>query len=134
LDKDYEGRTREVFHTGPVFVPTWWGRYDPSFGHSGGSMRPASAPSSSGGGGGGVSLPTLPGGTFAASIAGGVQNFAGGVIGNVTDFTNSVTSKTNPVPVATRSSGGWSSGGGGHSCACACACAGCACACAGGGR
>jgi len=133
LDKDYEGRTREVFHTGPVFVPVWWGRYDPTFGHSGGSVRPASAPSSSGSGGGSFSMPSLPGSTFAASIAGGVQNFAGGVIGNVTDFTNTITNKTNPVPVATRSGSSWS-GGGGHSCACACACAGCACACAGGGR
>jgi len=132
LDKNYEGRTREVFHTGPVFVPMWWGRYDPTFGHTGGSVRPASVPGSSGGGGG-FSLPTLPGGAFAASIAGGVQNFAGGVIGNVNDFTSAITNKTNPVPVATRTSGG-GGGGGGHSCACACACAGCACACAGGGR
>lgn len=137
LDKDYEGRTREVFHTGPVFVPMWWGRYDPTFGHTGGgSMGPASAPAPAGSGGGSFSMPTLPGGTFAASIAGGVQNFAGGVIGNVTDFTNTITNKTNPVPIATRSSSSWSGGGGGggHSCACACACAGCACACAGGGR
>src|SRR5690606_32783531 len=34
LDKDYDDRTRRVFR-GPVFVPTWWGRYDPTF-------RPAS--------------------------------------------------------------------------------------------
>jgi hypothetical protein len=132
LDKDYEGRTREVFHSGPVFVPMWWGRFDPGFGGTGGSARPVSAPSTAGGGGK-ISMPTVPGSAFAASIAGGVQNFAGGVIGNVTDFTNTITNKTNPVPVASRS-GGWSSGGGGHSCACACACAGCACACAGGGR
>ena len=134
LDKDYEDRTREVFHSGPVFVPMWWGRYDPTFGHPGGTVRPASTPSPAGSGGGSFSMPTLPGSTFAASIAGGVQNFAGGVIGNVTDFTNTITNKTNPLPVATRSGGGWSGGGGGHSCACACACAGCACACAGGGR
>ena len=31
LDKDYDDRTREVFRTGPVFIPTWWGRYDPTF-------------------------------------------------------------------------------------------------------
>ena len=134
LDKDYEGRTREVFHTGPVFVPTWWGRYDPSYGHTGGSLSPVSTPSHSGSGGGSFSLPTLPGSTFAASIAGGVQNFAGGVIGNVTEFTNTITNKTNPMPVATSSGSSLSGGGGGHSCACACACAGCACACAGGGR
>ena len=134
LDKDYEDRTREVFHSGPVFVPMWWGRYDPSFGRPAGTVRPSSTSAPTGSGGGSFSMPTLPGSTFAASIAGSVQNFAGGVIGNVNEFTNTITNKTNPVPVATRSSGGWSGGGGGHSCACACACAGCACACAGGGR
>ncbi len=30
LDKDYDDRTRRVF-TGPVFVPTWWGHYDPTY-------------------------------------------------------------------------------------------------------
>ena len=52
LDKDYEDRTREVFHSGPVFVPMWWGRYDPSFGRPAGTVRPSStsAPSGSGGG------------------------------------------------------------------------------------
>ncbi|MFN2199290.1 MAG: hypothetical protein ACK2UW_24445, partial [Anaerolineales bacterium] len=70
---------------------------------------------------------------FAASVVTSIQNFSGNVIGNLTDFTSSVTNKTNPVP---KSSGSWSSGGGGGGggCACACACAGCACACAGGGR
>jgi hypothetical protein len=127
LDKDYDRRTREVFHGGPVFVPIWWGRYDPGFGRS--TAAPASMPS----GGGGVSLPHLPGSDFAASMVNGVQNFSSSVIGNVTDFTSRVTNKTNPAPVATsRSSSGGSFGGGG--CACACACAGCACACAGGGR
>ncbi len=132
LDKDYEDRTREVFHSGPVYVPIWWGRYDPSFGRPSGTVGPSSTSMPSGGGGGHVTLPSLPGSTFAASIAGSVQNFAGGVIGNVNEFTNNITNKTNPMPVATRYSGG--GGGGGHSCACACACAGCACACAGGGR
>jgi hypothetical protein len=127
LDKDYDRRTREVFHSGPVFVPIWWGRYDPSFG--GGTAAPASMPT---GGGGGVSLPHLPGSDFAASMVNGVQNFSSSVIGNVTDFTSRVTNKTNPAPVSTSSGGGHSFGGGG--CACACACAGCACACAGGGR
>jgi hypothetical protein len=125
LDKDYDRRTREVFHSGPVFVPIWWGRYDPGFGGS--TAAPASMPS----GGGGISLPHLPGSDFAASMVNGVQNFSSSVIGNVTDFTSRVTNKTNPAPVST-SSGGHSFGGGG--CACACACAGCACACAGGGR
>jgi hypothetical protein len=126
LDKDYDERTRRTF-TGPVFVPMWWGRYDPGYGRSVGTSGPVSAggamPSSRSSG--------LPGADFAASVVGGVQNFSQKVIGNVGDFTSSVTNKTNPPPPPSRSSGGSRSGGG---CACACACAGCACACAGGGR
>lgn len=137
LDKDYDDRTREVFRTGPVFIPSWWGRYDPTFSRpavSGPSPTSVSKPSG-GGPGGGISLPTLPGGTFAASIVNGVENFSTGVIGSVSDFTSSVTSKTNPLPVsASGSYSGSSRSGGGCACACACACAGCACACAGGGR
>ncbi len=30
LDKNYDDRTRRVF-TGPVFVPIWWGNYDPGY-------------------------------------------------------------------------------------------------------
>jgi len=124
LDKDYDERTRRTF-TGPVFVPMWWGRYDPTYRGSIGGPRPVSvggsAPSGRSSG--------LPGSAFAASVVGGVQNFSQKVIGNVNDFTGRVTNKTNPVPKS--SSGGGRSGGG---CACACACAGCACACAGGGR
>lgn len=135
LDKDYDDRTREVFRGGPVFVPMWWPRYDPSFGR-GAVGRPTPAPVSAPAmGGGKVSLPHLPGSDFAASVVNGVQTFSAGVVGNITSFTNNITSKTNPPPVTTSSSyrGG---GGGGRSCACACACAcaGCACACAGGGR
>ena len=129
LDKDYDERTRRTF-TGPVFVPMWWGRYDPGYGRSTGTSgpvpvgtpTPASMPSSRSTG--------LPGADFAASVVGGVQNFSQKVIGNVGDFTSRVTNKTNPPPPPSRSSGGRSGGG----CACACACAGCACACAGGGR
>jgi len=125
LDKDYDERTRRTF-TGPVFVPMWWGRFDPGYGRSVGGARPVSVggsvPSSRSGG--------LPGAAFAASVVGGVQNFSQKVIGNVGDFTSRVTNKTNPPPPPSRSSGGRSGGG----CACACACAGCACACAGGGR
>lgn len=139
LDRDYDRRTREVFRTGPVFVPTWWSRYDPTFGRGVPSQpagTPTVSPTSTPTGGGGVSLPHLPGSDFAASMVRGVETFSAGVIGNVTDFTSRVTNKTNPVPVSTTStrSGGGSRPGGGCACACACACAGCACACAGGGR
>jgi hypothetical protein len=127
LDKDYDDRTRRVLR-GPVIVPTWWGRYDPSF--------PRSAPASTGGSTPSVSLPSvprLPGSDFASSVATGVQTFSQKVIGNVADFTSRVTNVTNPPPKPSTTSGR-SGGGGGRSCACACACAGCACACAGGGR
>jgi hypothetical protein len=124
LDKDYDDRARRTF-TRPIFVPLWWGRYDPGYGRPASTARPLStgapAPSSRPSG--------LPGADFAASVVGGVQNFSQRVIGNVGDFTSRVTNKTNPVPKST-SRGGRSGGG----CACACACAGCACACAGGGR
>ena len=131
LDKDYDDRTRRVF-TGPVIVPTWWGRYDPVWRGGGGSSTPkVAAPASIGRG---SSSTGLPGADFAASMVNGVQGFAAGVIGNVQDFTGKITNVTNPPPPPPKSSGGGRSGGGGRSCACACACAGCACACAGGGR
>jgi hypothetical protein len=131
-DKDFDSRSRDIFSRGPVYVPMWWGRYDPG---AGGGARTASAPSFGPTRGGSISLPHLPGADFAASVVGGVQSFSKNAIGDLTGFTSKVTSKTNPVPVSTSSSGSWrSGGGGGHSCACACACAGCACACAGGGR
>jgi hypothetical protein len=131
LDRDYDDRSRRVFH-GPVFVPWWWGNYDPTY-----RTGPISAPS-----GGTVSTPSQPSGTgrtslpgadFAASVVGGVQTFSQKVIGNVNDFTSRVTNVTNPPPKPT-SSGRSMGGGGSRGCACACACAGCACACAGGGR
>ncbi len=131
LDDEFDRRTEEVFRSGPVYVPAWWGHYDPTW--SGGGAKPLARPSASGSGsGGGISLPTLPGGAFAASMVGGIQNFASDVVGNVTHFTSDITRKTNPSAASSGSSSGWSSGG--SSCACACACAGCACACAGGGR
>lgn len=132
LDRDFEDKTQDVFRRGPVFVPIWWNRYDPSYNTprvSGSSPKTAS-PSLSGG----RTLPQLPGADFAASMATGISNFSNDVVGNITDFTSRITQKTNPVPKPTSSSGrsgGWSSGG---SSSCACACAGCACACAGGGR
>lgn len=136
LDDKFDDRTKDVFRTGPVYLPNWWGRYDPTYSSSSsGSFKGADAMPSSGtsGSGGSFSLPSLPGADFAASMVGGVQNFSSKVVGDLTSFTSGVTNKTNPPPPpSTRSGGG--GGGGGHSCACACACAGCACACAGGGR
>ena len=129
LDKDFDRRTEDVFRTGPVYVPMWWGRFDPNFGPTSSRGTTTSFPS-----GGRPSLPTLPGGAFAASVVTGMESFAGNVVGNVTDFAGRITSKTNPVPKSSSRSGGYRGSGGGSSCACACACAGCACACAGGGR
>jgi hypothetical protein len=128
LDKNYDQRTRNVF-TGPIFLPMWWGRYDPGY-HpvSTGSAPSISMPSS----GGSRSPVSIPGSVFAASVVTGVQGFSGKVLGDVKSFTSGVTNRTNPVPVSTSS--GYHGGGGGGHCACACACAGCACACAGGGR
>ncbi|MDX1437793.1 MAG: hypothetical protein R3335_13345, partial [Anaerolineales bacterium] len=128
MDRDYEDRTRDVFRTGPVILPTWWHRYDP------GVPRPAaSAPSvpSAGGRSSSPALPTLPGSDFAVSMVQGVESFAAGAVGNLTSFTTGVTKTTNPPPPP--SSRSFSSGGG-SSCACACAGCACACACAGGGR
>jgi hypothetical protein len=132
LDKDYDDRSRRVFH-GPVFVPWWWGNYDPVY--RTGPITPSrggqvSAPS----GPAGAGRTSLPGADFAASVVGGVQTFSQKVIGNVGDFTSRVTNVTNPPPKPSSTGGRSMGGGGGRSCACACACAGCACACAGGGR
>ncbi len=121
LDHDFDGHTRRVFVSDPVFLPMWWGNFSPS---ATASVAHTAAPSTR------VSLPHLPGSDFAASIARNVQNGAGALVGNVAAFTQSVAKTTNPPPV-TRS---YSHSGGGGGCACACACAGCACACAGGGR
>ena len=132
LDKDYDNRTRRAF-TGPIFIPMWWGRYDPTFRPvtTGAPKVGSITPIATGG------RSSLPGATFAASVVGGVQNFSSKIIGDVSAFTSGVTNRTNPVPKTSSSSrwkGGGGGGGGGRSCACACACAGCACACAGGGR
>jgi hypothetical protein len=142
LDKDFDDRTGRTFRSGPVFLPTWWGGFSPTYTTSTGRAATASPVSTASASGGGrvstsPSLPTLPGANFAATVVKGVQNAAGGLVANVSSFTGNVSKVTNPAPVVTTSSrSGWSGGGGGggHSCACACACAGCACACAGGGR
>ena len=130
LDKDYDERARRVYH-GPVYVPMWWGRYDPTYRRS--SMPTAgpvsSAPPPTPGG-----SRALPGADFAASMVTGVQTFSQKVVGNVQTFTERVTGATNPPPKSSSSGGRSGGSGGGRSCACACACAGCACACAGGGR
>ena len=137
LDRNYDDRTRDVFHNQPVILPTWWGHFDPGYASA---AKPAasSVPSSSGKPSiGGSSLPHLPGSDFAASMVNGVQSFSAGVVGNVSNFTSRITGVTNPLPKSTSSGsykGGGSSGGRSCACACACACAGCACACAGGGR
>ncbi len=148
LDRNYDTRTQQTF-SGPIFIPApiWWWRYDPTFSRpmAGPSMAtgPAATPASFGAGLGGavggsrpsISLPQLPGSTFAASVAKGVTSFSGGVLGDLTSFTGGVTKVTNPPPPpSTYRTGGGGFSGGGHACACACACAGCACACAGGGR
>jgi hypothetical protein len=127
LDKNYDQRTRNVF-TGPIFLPMWWGRYDPGYHPVSTASVPSASMPTSGGSRGPVSI---PGSAFAASVVGGVQGFSSKVLGDVKTFTSGVTNKTNPVPVVKSSGGGGHVGGG---CACACACAGCACACAGGGR
>jgi len=132
LDHDFDNRTRNVFGTGPVFIPIWWGRFDPVYRSAG-----PSTPASTGMPSGGISIqrPNVPGADFAASMVNGIQGFAGSAVGDLTNFTGGVTNLTNPVPVATPSGSSSRGGGGGHCvCACACACAGCACACAGGGR
>jgi hypothetical protein len=134
LDRKYEDRSREVFGPRPVFVPLWWGRYDPGFSRGASTVSTPSLPTQVGSAPGSVSLPSLPGADFAASVSSGIQNFSSKVVGDITSFTSGVTNSTNPVPKPPPSSGRSGGGGGGRSCACACACAGCACACAGGGR
>ena len=128
LDDDFDDRTKQVFRSGPVYLPPWWWFYRPSTS----APRPSTIPVSTTGGGRSISLPTLPGSDFAASVVTGVQNTASNLVTNLVGFTNGVTKTTNPPPPPSTSRSGFSRGGGG--CACACACAGCACACAGGGR
>jgi hypothetical protein len=130
LDKDYEGKTQDVFHNMPIFIPIWWGMYDPTLGRP--AATPTVSPASMAGG-----TPRVTGADFTKSITTGVQTFSSKVVGNINEFTSRVTSITNPAPKVqtTASKGGFRGGGGGGCvCACACACAGCACACAGGGR
>ena len=137
LDKDFDDRTQRTFGSGPLYVPMWWGRYDPTFRSATASPSVGKAFSAGGGSntstGRAISVPNLPGSNFAASVVNGTQAFAAGAIGNLTGFTSGITNRTNPLPKPTTTSRS-SGSSGGRSCACACACAGCACACAGGGR
>lgn len=142
LDRDYDTRTRRTFGSGPVFMPYWWYRADPTLRGSTGGLSGTSRPPSGAPGGGKsatITLPSLPGSNAAASVVNTVTAFSAGVVGNMAAFTGAVTNQTNPPPKPSSStfkSGGGGRSGGGFSggCACACACAGCACACAGGGR
>jgi hypothetical protein len=123
LDRNYDKRMQNVF-SGPFFVPSWWGHYDPAY-------RPAATTVSTGSKTGAA----LPGAALAASVVTSVQGLSSKVLGDVKTFTSGISDKTNPAPVSSSSGGGGghSSSSSGHS-SCACACAGCACACAGGGR
>jgi hypothetical protein len=145
MDDEYADRTRRTFMGGPVYVPIWWPRYSPTYrrniGRAGGtrSRVGSGTTTSAGGSGSSPSLPHIPGSDFAAGVVNGVTGMAAGVVGNLTSFTSGITSRTNPIPVSSKSGsggfrGGGRSGGSSCACACACACAGCACACAGGGR
>ena len=58
LDKNYDERTRRVF-TGPIFVPMWWGHYDPGY-------QPAATSSA----GPSVSMPSSGGGRATAAGCG----------------------------------------------------------------
>jgi hypothetical protein len=89
LDHDFDGRTRRVFVSDPVFLPMWWGNFSPAHATS---VAHVAAPSAR------VSLPHLPGSDFAASIARSVQNGAGSLVGNVAAFTQGVAKTTNPPP------------------------------------
>ncbi|HWQ47058.1 MAG TPA: hypothetical protein VN376_09330, partial [Longilinea sp.] len=135
MDNNYDRRTHDTFSHGPVFLPMWWGRYDPgyrgaSMAGAGSSNVPSLGPQRTSGS---LNLPTLPGADFANTMVNGVTKFSNQVVGDINSFTGNITNSTNPLPKTSSYSSG-RSGGGGHSCACACACAGCACACAGGGR
>jgi hypothetical protein len=137
-DGQYQQRTSQTFSSTPVFLPIWWGRYDPAY-HAASTVAAGARPPSLTSGKPFININTarLPGADFAASVVNGTQNLSAGVLGGLSTFTGAVTNKTNPIPVPPPSTriGGSGGGGGGHfSCACACACAGCACACAGGGR
>ncbi|MBD3185596.1 hypothetical protein GF325_02110 [Candidatus Bathyarchaeota archaeon] len=135
LDDEFEDKAPRVFGHRPVLVPHWYRSY--YWWRRPGVITgiPGRGVGTLGGRIGGASFNM---GSFANSIATGLENVSNNIATNVSNFFNSIVSKVSPPPP--KSSGGSFSGGGrsygGHSCACACACAcaGCACACAGGGR
>lgn len=138
VDKDFDRKfERSLPSDRTIIMPDWYGTY-----HRGYYGTPYHTHTGYGGGGvggsGGAGKATLSLKQFANNVANGFENVSHNVVSSSEEFTASVTTVTNPVPVSTSSGGsskgGWSSGGGHSSCACACACAGCACACAGGGR
>ena len=132
LDDKFDDRARRAFGSGPVYLPSWWAYYRPWVPRVRAAQGTAGGGGGAAGGGKQVTLPTLPGATFASTVVGGIERTAGSIVSRLERFTGGVTAKTNPA--ALRSSGGSSYRSGGCACACACACAGCACACAGGGR
>ncbi len=94
LDHDYNDRSRRVF-TGPIFIPMWWGQYDPDLSDHA-HCRPSTGSMSGPSLGRGSS--SLPGADLAASVVGGVQTFSGKVIGDLNTFTSKITNVTNPPP------------------------------------
>ena len=103
LDKDFDDRTQRTFGSGPLYVPMWWGRYDPTFRSATATSISSGKPSPSSGSsststGRAIQVPNLPGSNFAASVVNGTQAFAAGAIGNLTGFTSGITNRTNPLP------------------------------------
>jgi hypothetical protein len=44
LDKNYDDRTQKTFSQGPVFLPLWWGNFDPTYHGGSVSSAPISTP------------------------------------------------------------------------------------------
>ena len=95
LDKNYDTRTRQTFGTGPVFMPYWWYRADPTIssttaGGLGGSVR--SAPSAQPAANRPPSpCPACPVLMRRLPWSISVTAFSSGVVGNVASFTGAVT-------------------------------------------
>ncbi len=107
MDRDYADRARSVFSS-PITPPAWWQWYDPEYQST--PNRPSAHPFGAGTTftlpagpaapqAGSPGLPNLPGSSFAASLVYGVQDFSANMIGNLTEFTQAVTKRTNPEVV-----------------------------------